>query len=105
MKFVMNHAPDAGSIARPGDQQTSALRLTTGVPCNSMKLMGFILQRLEMYFYVYVLLCTIMYILCTSMYMYYYVYVPLCICTIMYMYYYVYVLLCIRTIMYMYYYV
>ena len=29
MKFGMTHAPDAGSIARPVDQQSDALPLTT----------------------------------------------------------------------------
>ena len=32
MNFVTNHAPDAGSIARPVDQQSSALPLCYGCP-------------------------------------------------------------------------
>ena len=32
MNFVMNHAPGAGSIARPVDQQSSALPLCYGRP-------------------------------------------------------------------------
>ena len=32
MNIVMNHAPGAGSIARPVDQQSSALPLCYGCP-------------------------------------------------------------------------
>ena len=35
MNFVMNHAPGAGSIARPVDQQSSVLSLSYGCPMYS----------------------------------------------------------------------
>ena len=35
MNFVINHAPGAGSIARPFDQHSSALQMDNGCPPNS----------------------------------------------------------------------
>ena len=50
MNFVMNHAPGAGSIAQPVDQQSSALPLYHGCPQRKVRVMtdyGVIRQRLR----------------------------------------------------------